>query len=117
MKPKISSQRVVFGVSGVHGGRLDADGDGVVKVEVSYDAQHDDFAVILFDNTSKADGHYSPVTLSKEHAKILMGWLKLNLKDASAKDPLIVTESDGSQWVALEEYLKLADGDSQCTQS
>lgn len=108
MKPKISSQRVVFGVSGVHGGRLGADGNGVVKVEVSYDAQHDEFDIILFDNTSKVDGHYSPVTLSKEHAKILLGWLKLNLKDASAKDPLIVTETDGSQWVALEDYLELA---------
>ena len=108
MKPKISSCRVEFGTTGVHGGRLDADGDGVVKVEVSYDAQYDDFAIILFDNTSKVDGHYSPVTLSKEHAKILMGWLKLNLKDASEKDALIVTEMDGSQWVALEDYLKIA---------
>lgn len=108
MKPKISSQRVVFGVSGFHGGRLDADGNGVVEVEVSYDAKYDDFCITLFDNVSKVDGHYSPVTLSKEHAKILMGWLKLNLKDASAKDPLIVTEADGSQWVALEDYLELA---------
>ena len=108
MKPKISSQRVTFGVSGVHGGRLSADGNGVVKVEVSYDAQHDDFSIILFDNTSKADGHYSPVTLSKDHAKILMGWLKLNLKDGTEEGPLIVTDPDGSQWVALEDYLKIA---------
>ena len=108
MKPRISSQRVTFGVTGVHGGRLNVDGNGVVEVEVSYDAQHDDFNIILFDNASKVDGHYSPVTLSKDHAKILMGWLKLNLKDTSVKDPLIVTEPDGSQWVALEDYLKIA---------
>lgn len=108
MKPKISSQRVTFGVSGIHGGRLSADGNGLVKVEVSYDAQHDDFDIILFDNTSKVDGHYSPVTLSKDHAKILMGWLKLNLKGDAEDGPLIATETDGSQWVALEDYLKVA---------
>lgn len=108
MKPKISSRRVIFGVSGIHGGRLNVDGNGVVEVEISYDAQHDDFNIILFDNTSKVDGHYSPVALSKDHAKILMGWLKLNLKGSAEEKPLIVTESDGSQWVALEDYLKVA---------
>ena len=40
--------------------------------------------------------------------KILREWARHEANKAPPPLPLIVTEPDGSQWVALEDYLKIA---------
>lgn len=70
---------LVFGSSGFSGGRLNKDGDGIVEVEFSADAKNREIEISLFDNMSIEDGHYSPVTLSRDQAALLHEWLGYHL--------------------------------------
>lgn len=66
---------LVFGSEGFHGGRVEADGNGIVEIEVFSDQEHKEIHINLFDTMSSEDGHYSPVSLSHKQAKQLRDWL------------------------------------------
>lgn len=80
---------LVFGSNGFSGGRMGKeDGTGVVEIEFSTDVDHREVAITLFDDLSRGDGHYSPVTLSLEQAALLHEWLGYQLRAMPEAEPL-----------------------------
>lgn len=72
---------LVFGSNGFSGGRLNKqDGKGIVEIEFSTDAENRELQISLFDDTSREDGYYSPVTLSLDQAALLHEWLGYQLR-------------------------------------
>lgn len=70
---------LVFGSTGFSGGRLNKEGNGIVEIEFSADAKNRELDISLFDNMSSEDGHYSPVTLTRNQAALLHEWLGCQL--------------------------------------
>lgn len=79
MNTYLKNLDLVFGSSTFWGGRLGKEGDGIV--EVCFEARDGEVNIVLFDNTSKEDGHYSPVCLTKEQAETLRDWLTYKLEE------------------------------------
>lgn len=70
-----SNGALVFRSEGFHGGRMGADGNGIVEIEVFSDQKHKEIHINLYDPMSSEDGHYSPISLSHKQAKQLRDWL------------------------------------------
>lgn len=79
MNTYLKNLDLVFGSSTFSGGRLDKKGDGIV--EVCFQAMGEEVSLVLFDNTAKEDGHYSPVCLTKEQAETLRDWLTYKIEE------------------------------------
>lgn len=79
MNTYLKNLDLVFGSSAFSGGRLDRKGDGIV--EVCFQARGGEVSILLFDDTSSLDGHYSPVCLTKEQAETLRDWLTYKLEE------------------------------------
>lgn len=79
MNTYLKNTSLIFGHDRFHGGRLDKKGDGIV--EVCFQAMDGEVNIVLFDNMSKEDGHYSPVCLTKEQAETLRDWLTYKLEE------------------------------------
>jgi hypothetical protein len=79
---------LVFGSNGFSGGRLNnLDGNGVVEIELSIDAERRELDISLFDNMSSEDGHYSPVSLSLDQAMLLHEWLDYQIRAMNSALP------------------------------
>ena len=81
MKMYLKNVSLIFGSDRFHGGRLGKKGDGIVKVCFEWDKEQNELGIFLFDDTSKEDGHYSPVNMSLEDATTLRDWLSVNIGD------------------------------------
>lgn len=79
MKMYLKNTSLIFGSSHFHGGRLDKKGDGIVEVCFEWDKELNELLICLYDDTSKEDGHYSPVVMSLEEATTLRDWLSVNI--------------------------------------
>lgn len=79
MKMYLKNTSLIFGSDRFHGGRLDKKGDGIVEVCFDWDRELNEVNICLYDNTSKEDGHYSPVAMSLEDAATLRDWLSMNI--------------------------------------
>ena len=79
MKVCLKNTSLIFGHDRFHGGRLDKKGDGIVEVCFEWDKEQNEMNICLFDDTSKEDGHYSPVLMTLEDATTLRDWLSVNI--------------------------------------
>lgn len=82
MKMYLKNTSLIFGSSRFHGGRLDKKGDGIVEVCFEWDKELNEMLICLFDDTSKEDGHYSPVSMPLEDATTLRDWLSVNIGES-----------------------------------
>ena len=79
MKMYLKNTSLIFGHDRFHGGRLNKKGDGITEVCFEWDKELNEMLICLYDDTSKEDGHYSPVVMSLEDATTLRDWLSVNI--------------------------------------
>lgn len=80
MKPSIRNGVLTFEQRGFHGGRQRLKGDGYVRLEFSFDQTSREVQICTFDKLNTEDGHYAPLSLSRDQVAVLSGWLSSQIK-------------------------------------